>query len=106
MPWFPPCPFLWRVSNNPVTQVTLPIQLFVPSCHFEMTVYFSVNIPPEYLSPPMVITTPRATHLPPHGPWHCDVKILPGATHPQLHLYLLSKPESKAMEYVTEAGVH
>ncbi|KAL0194856.1 hypothetical protein M9458_008428, partial [Cirrhinus mrigala] len=62
----------------------------------------SVDIPAIY-SNFDVFCPKRASQLPPHRPWDCAIDLVPNASLPKGKIYLLSLPESKAMEeYIQE----
>ncbi|KAI2654629.1 Retrotransposon-derived protein PEG10 [Labeo rohita] len=65
---------------------------------------FSLEIPAEYVAFQDVFSKQAATRLPPHQPWDCAIKLLPGAQLPKGRIYPLSIPERQAMEeYIAEA---
>ncbi|KAK3567221.1 hypothetical protein QTP86_014214 [Hemibagrus guttatus] len=62
------------------------------------------TLPREYSDLQEVFSKVRATHLPPHRPWDCAIKLFPNAMLPKNRVYPLSLPETKAMEdYIEEA---
>ncbi|KAL0180404.1 hypothetical protein M9458_025846 [Cirrhinus mrigala] len=64
----------------------------------------SVDIPAIYSNFDDVFCPKRASQLPPHRPWDCAIDLVPNASLPKGKIYLLSLPESKAMEeYIREA---
>ncbi|KAL0172165.1 hypothetical protein M9458_032476, partial [Cirrhinus mrigala] len=64
----------------------------------------SVQIPKIYSSYKDVFCPKRASQLPPHRPWDCAIDLVPDAPMPRGKIYLLSLPETKAMEeYIHEA---
>uniref|UniRef100_A0A1A8Q7Q3 Reverse transcriptase domain-containing protein n=1 Tax=Nothobranchius rachovii TaxID=451742 RepID=A0A1A8Q7Q3_9TELE len=62
------------------------------------------NVPQEYHDLAQVFSKDRATSLPPHRPFDCSIKLLPGAPLPSSRLYHLSRPEQESMEtYIQES---
>ena len=55
-------------------------------------------VPPEYHDLGEVFSKMHALSLPPHRPYDCAIKLLPGAPLPSSRLYNLSHPEREAME--------
>uniref|UniRef100_A0A3P9I2H4 Reverse transcriptase domain-containing protein n=1 Tax=Oryzias latipes TaxID=8090 RepID=A0A3P9I2H4_ORYLA len=61
----------------------------IPSCYHDLQDVFCKS---------------KASALPPHRPYDCEIKLLPGSTLPKGHLYNLSGPEKISMEsYIQEA---
>ncbi|KAI2645437.1 Transposon Tf2-6 polyprotein [Labeo rohita] len=64
----------------------------------------SVKIPKIYSSFQDIFCPKRASQLPPHRPWDCAIDLIPDAPMPRGKIYLLSLPETQAMEeYIQEA---
>ncbi|KAL0186362.1 hypothetical protein M9458_018032, partial [Cirrhinus mrigala] len=62
------------------------------------------NVPKEYLDLKEVFSKSRAASLPPHRPYDCAIKLLPGMSPPKGKLYSLSAPEREAMEkYISDS---
>ncbi|KAL0199936.1 hypothetical protein M9458_003123, partial [Cirrhinus mrigala] len=62
------------------------------------------SLPAEYVVFQDAFSKQAASHLPPHRPWDCAIKLLPGAQLPKGGIYPLSIPECQAMEeYIKEA---
>ncbi|MGL5596788.1 MAG: hypothetical protein ACRDDA_01420, partial [Aeromonas sp.] len=62
------------------------------------------QIPAEYRAFQDIFNEQLASQLPPHRPWDCVIKLLPGSALPKGRIYSLSLPEQKAMgEYIQEA---
>ncbi|KAK3567250.1 hypothetical protein QTP86_015081 [Hemibagrus guttatus] len=58
----------------------------------------------EYLALRGVFSKQRATQLPPHCQWDCEIDPLPQSIPPKGKVYPLSRPESEAMDdYIEEA---
>lgn len=53
------------------------------------------NIPPVYSDLAEVFSKQRATTLPPHRPYDCEIKLYPGTVPPKGSLYSLLIPESE-----------
>lgn len=62
-----------------------------------------VDIPAQYLEYAEVFSKAKAPSLPPHRPYECVIDLLPGSTPPRGHIYPLSEPEQKAIEYIQGA---
>ncbi|XP_078807233.1 uncharacterized protein LOC101167294 isoform X2 [Oryzias latipes] len=61
----------------------------IPSCYHDLRDVFCKS---------------KASALPPHRPYDCEINLLPGSTLPKGHLYNLSGPEKISMEsYIQEA---
>lgn len=62
------------------------------------------SVPTEYHDLKEVFSKERATSLPPHRPYDCQIDLIPGAPLPTSKLYNLSKPERETMEnYISES---
>ena len=62
------------------------------------------GVPPEYWDLKEVFNKARATSLPPHRPYDCPIKLMPGTSPSRGGLYSLTGPESEAMEkYISES---
>ena len=62
------------------------------------------NVPTDYWDLREVFSKGRATVLPPHRSYDCEINLVKGASPSKGHLYSLSSPETVAMEaYIKEA---
>ena len=61
-------------------------------------------VPSEYLALKEAFNKVKATSLPPHRPYDCEINLLSGSTPPKGRLYSLSGPEQRAMEsYINDS---
>ncbi|KAL0150494.1 hypothetical protein M9458_054311 [Cirrhinus mrigala] len=62
------------------------------------------SLPSVYSEFAEVFSKSKATQLPPHRPGDCAIELLPNMSPPKSKVYLLSRPETLAMEtYIEEA---
>ncbi|KAI2659502.1 Retrotransposon Gag-like protein 3 [Labeo rohita] len=90
------------LSNIPLPQ-SIPVPLASTQVESPEPEIFP-EIPAEYVAFQDVFSKQAATHLPPHRPWDCAIKMLPGAQLPKGQIYPLSIPGRQTIkEYIAEA---
>ncbi|KAK3517723.1 hypothetical protein QTP70_016578 [Hemibagrus guttatus] len=95
--WSPTC--LRECLRDPVSR---PCRI---SCIEEATAVAHGHLPQPYAVFWRVFSEERAARLPAHQAWDCAIDLLPNTSLPKGRLYLLSLPESKALEDYIEGAL-